>query len=104
MFRGKLDEIEIEKIRSRAQLKLAMIEKSSAATLRKVVTNSGETAIVQLSGLKSIRQEKRGAYYGAGSERDTILLTYLDESWERLDMLVSDFEAQIQEERSRVLS
>ncbi|MFA0809465.1 hypothetical protein [Microbulbifer epialgicus] len=55
-----------------------------------VTTDSGEIALIQLEGIKSVRQEKKGWYYD-DPDRNTLLIKYLDASWERLDMTVERF-------------
>lgn len=70
-----------------------MIEKSDPSTIRTVTTASNEKAVVHLSIIKSVIQEEKGWYYN-DPERDTVLIRYLDGTWDRLEMTVEDFSSQ----------
>ena len=88
MFFSK-NKIKLEKIK----LQLAMVENSDSTSLRAFKTDTGIEALIQINGIKSVIQEDIGWYYNDKS-RNTLLITYLDGEWDRLDMLVSDFNTQ----------
>lgn len=94
MFTSKHEsQLALEQEKTKKALSLAMIENSDPTTLRTVTTASGEKAVIHLSLVKSVIQEKKGWYYN-DPERDTLLIRYLDGTWERLEMLVEDFASQ----------
>lgn len=66
---------------------------SSPGSLRTFVQDTGEQIIIQMEGIKSVRQEKKGWYYGDDAS-NTILVKYFDKSWERLNMTVREFNRQ----------
>lgn len=91
MFKSKHEsQLTVEKKRAEKELSLAMIEKSDPSTIRTVTTESNEKAVINLSLIKSVIQEEKGWYYN-DPERDTLLIRYLDGTWDRLEMLVDDF-------------
>lgn len=94
MFTSKHEsQLALEKERTAKELSLAMIEKSDPSTIRTVTTASNEKAVVHLSIIKSVTQEEKGWYYN-DPERDTLLIRYLDGTWDRLEMTVEDFSSQ----------
>jgi hypothetical protein len=91
MFTRKHEsQLAVEKEKTAKALSLAMIEKSDPSTIRTVKTASNAKAVIHLSLIKSVIQEERGWYYN-DPERDTLLIRYLDGTWERLEMTVEDF-------------
>lgn len=80
----------LEKEKTTRELKIALIRACAGQKPVQVTTASGETALIQLRGIKSVRQEEKGWYYG-DPDRETLLIKYLDDSWERLDMTVASF-------------
>lgn len=91
MFTSKHEsQLALEKERTAKALSLAMIEKSDPSTIRTVTTASNEKAVIHLSLVKSVIQEEKGWYYN-DPERDTLLIRYLDGTWERIEMTVEDF-------------
>ena len=94
MFTSKHEsQLALEKERTAKELSLAMIEKSDPSTIRTVTTASNEKAVIHTSLIKSVIQEEKGWYYN-DPERDTLLIRYLDGTWDRLEMLVADFASQ----------
>ncbi len=88
---GKFEQaLKLEKEKTARDLKIGLIEACAGNKPIKVITDSGEYALVQLTAIKSVRQEEKGWYYNA-PDRDTLLIKYLDDSWERLDMTVEGF-------------
>jgi hypothetical protein len=87
------NKIKIEKIIAEKELKIAMISKSDILLLKPIKTDSGVEALIQTSVIKSVVQEKKGWYYD-DLDRDTLLITFFDGTWERFDMLVSEFNKQ----------
>lgn len=83
-------ELFLEKEKTRRELKVILIKECAGKKPVKITTDSGEDALIQLAGIKSVRQEEKGWYYKDKS-RDTLLVKYLDESCERLDMTVKNF-------------
>lgn len=82
--------IEIEKIKADKEIKLAMLEKCDRSSIKAVKTDSGLEALIQTEAIKSVMQEDTGWYKNDG-KTETLLVKYIDETWERLDMLVKDF-------------
>lgn len=82
--------IEIEKIKADKEIKLAMLEKYNRTSIRPVKTDSGIEALIQTDAIKSVTQEETGWYKKDGTT-ETILVTYIDDTWVRLEMLVKDF-------------
>ena len=83
-------ELKLQKETTARVLKTALINACASNKPVKVTTDSGQIALVQITGIKSVRQEEKGWYYNDPS-RDTLLIKYLDDSWERLDMKVETF-------------
>lgn len=94
MFTNKHEsQLALEKKRAAKELSLAMIQKNDPSMIRTVTTASNEKAMINLSVIKSVTQEKKGWYYN-DPERDTLLISYLDGTWDRLEMTVGDFSNQ----------
>lgn len=90
MFGKKERELSIEKEHTSRALKLALLGRCNDTTLKTVVTDSKEYAVIQIAGIKSVKQDKKSSFFD-DEERDTLLITYLDETWHRLDMTVKSF-------------
>jgi hypothetical protein len=95
MFGKKTREHEsaLEKEKTNREVKTALIQACAGHEPVQVTTASGEVALIQLRGIKSVRQEKKGWYY-SDPDRESLLIKYLDDSWERLDMTVASFSEQ----------
>lgn len=91
MFTSKHEsQLALEKERTAKALSLAMIERSDPLMLRTVTTASNEKAVINLSLIKSVIQDEKGFYYN-DSERDTLMIRYLDGTWDRIEMTVEEF-------------
>jgi len=92
MFKTKQreHELNLEKEKTSRELKSLLIKECAGHRPVKVTTDSGEVALIQLEGIKSVRQEETGWFY-SNTDRDTLLIKYLDDSWERLDMTTTSF-------------
>lgn len=84
----------LRKIKSERVLRLAMLGKMTPDSLITVTNDKGDVFPLQLVGILKIVQESKGWYYN-DPERDTVLITYVDNSWVRLEISLSDLSKQL---------